>query len=177
MLTLLPFSAEHFDHLAGWFSSERELVQWGGPGMRFPLDLPQMQAMLAEERQQQPARINRTAFDDGGRLAGHVQVVLDWDNGVGRLARVAVAPSMRGQGLAAPMLSAALAELFALPGMERAELNVFSWNAAAIRTYEKLGFRMEGVRRSSVRVGEERWDTAIMGLLRDEWEARDKSAR
>ncbi len=177
MLTLRPFSTDHFDLLASWFSSERDLIQWGGPGSTFPLDEQQMRAMMAEERLHPPTRISRMAADDSGRLVGHVQVVLDWDNGVGRLARVAIAPAMRGQGLAAPMLSAILGQLFMLPGMERAELNVFSWNTAAIRTYEKLGFRMEGVRRSSVRVGQERWDTAIMGMLREEWTATGNSAR
>lgn len=168
MLTLLPFTADHFDQLASWFSSEQEVVQWGGPGMTFPLDAAQMRAMVAEEAQQPPGRICRVAVDAAGQVVGHVQIVLDWANGVGRLARVAVAPQRRGQGLAAPMLSAALRLLFALEGVERAELNVFTWNTAAIRTYEKLGFVMEGVRRSSVRVGAERWDTAIMGLLRGE---------
>lgn len=43
------------------------------------------------------------------------------------------------------------------------------FNAAAIRTYESLGFTLEGVRRSSTRVGDERWDTGMMGLLASEW--------
>nr|WP_313618177.1 GNAT family protein [Agrobacterium sp.] len=51
------------------------------------------------------------------------------------------------------------------------ELNVYTWNAPAIRTYAKVGFVPEGVRRSSVQVGDERWDTAIMGMLRAEWGA------
>ena len=53
--------------------------------------------------------------------------------------------------------------------IERLELNVFPFNAPAMRTYAKLGFVREGVRRSSARVGGERWDTVIMAILREDW--------
>ncbi|WP_267880372.1 GNAT family N-acetyltransferase [Sinorhizobium meliloti] len=91
--------------------------------------------------------------------------------GVARIGRVMVAPTMRGQGLAKSLLEAALEQAFSHPEIERTELNVYSWNSAAIRTYNKVGFFHEGVRRSSVKVGDERWDTAIMSMLRSEWEA------
>ena len=57
-------------------------------------------------------------------------------------------------------------EAFSTPGIERLELNVYMFNQPALRTYEALGFKLEGVRRASTRVGEQRWDTGIMGLLR-----------
>jgi RimJ/RimL family protein N-acetyltransferase len=82
---------------------------------------------------------------------------------------VGVAPAARGRGLAVPMLRLVLERAFAWPEIERVELNVYTWNTPAIRAYARLGFVHEGVRRSSVKVGPERWDTAIMGLLRAEW--------
>lgn len=81
-----------------------------------------------------------------------------------------MSPAMRGRRLSIPMLRLVLAEAFADAAIERLELNVYSWNVAAIRTYSKLGFVPEGVRRSSVKVDDERWDTAIMGMLRREWD-------
>lgn len=105
------------------------------------------------------------------RLVGHAQLRFDWCNGNAALWRIGIAPGCRGRGFAVPMLRLVLEEAFARPGMERAELNVYSWNTPAIRTYERLGFAAEGVRRSATRVGTERWDTAVMGLLRAEWEA------
>ena len=47
-LALVPFTAAHFATLAGWFASEREVVQWGGSAVRFPLDDLQLQAMTDE---------------------------------------------------------------------------------------------------------------------------------
>ena len=58
---------------------------------------------------------------------------------------------------------------FERAGIERVELYVYAWNAAAIRTSGRLGFLYEGTQRSLVRVGSERWDTIVMTVLRGEW--------
>ena len=171
-LTLIPFTSNHFAALQSWFADERSLAQWGGSGLDFPLSEQAMQGMLAEGKTDPPGRLCRMAIDDRGALVGHVQIALDWVDGVGRLSRVAIAPDRRGKGHANALLTLALVELFSHEEMQRAELNVYTWNDVAIRTYEKLGFVREGVRRSCTKVGTERWDTAIMGLLRSEWEQR-----
>jgi RimJ/RimL family protein N-acetyltransferase len=169
MLTLIPFTPEHFPILSGWFQSEKDVVQWGGPRLSYPLGAEQLQAMLDEGRIAPPSRLCWMASDTEDRLVGHVQLGFDWRNGLACVARVAIAPSMRGRGLAIPMLLPVLDQAFAHAEIERVELNVYSWNAPAIRAYLRLGFTHEGTRRSSARVGDERWDTAIMGLLRREW--------
>ncbi|KSV70251.1 hypothetical protein N183_29385 [Sinorhizobium sp. Sb3] len=151
-----------------WFSNLEALVQWGGPGLSFPLEAAQLEAMLAETTTVEPTRWMFAGLADE-KLAGHAQVALDWQNGVGRLSRVAINPRMRGRGLARPFLREVTSRFFAHPAFERLELNVYTFNEAAIRTYRSLGFREEGVRRSSAKVGDVRWDTAIYGLLRNEW--------
>lgn len=166
-LRLVPFAAAHFATLVRWFSSEEEVVQWGGPGVSFPLDASQLDVMLGETRARPPGRLAWMA-EGRDRMVGHAQLGLDWRNGNALLARVAVAPDERGRGLAAAMLRQVIGCGFALPGFERIELNVYSFNTPAIRLYERLGFVREGVRRSSTRVGNNRWDTVIMGLLRSE---------
>lgn len=154
--------------MLGWFSNLEALVQWGGPGLSFPLEAAQLEAMLAGTEAVEPERSIFAGLVDS-KLAGHAQVALDWQNGVGRLSRVAINPDMRGLGLAGPFLREVTTRFFADPAFERLELNVYTFNEAAIRTYRSLGFREEGVRRSSARVGDVRWDTAIYGLLRNEW--------
>jgi RimJ/RimL family protein N-acetyltransferase len=107
----------------------------------------------------------------GDTAVGHAQLAYEWRDGNARLGRVAIAPAERGQGLARPMVTLMIEEAFRTPGIERLELNVYMFNTRAIRTYEALGFTMEGVRRSSTRAGDARWDTGMMGLLRTEWQA------
>ncbi|PSJ43271.1 GNAT family N-acetyltransferase [Allosphingosinicella deserti] len=167
-LGLIPFAPEHFAVLAGWFATEAELVSWGGPFLEHPLRRDQMQAMIDEGAGTPPGRLCWMGVH-ADRPVGHVQLAFDWRNGSARLARVAIAPDARGQGLAVPMVRQVVDRAFAHHEVERLELNVYAWNRAAIRTYRRLGFVTEGVRRSSTRVGSERWDTAIMAVLRGEW--------
>ena len=172
MIELVPFEPAYFARLISWFPTEAQAVQWAGPTVTAPLDDAQLQAMLDEGRGDPPARLCWMARQSDGhddRIVGHAQLGFDWRNGNARLSRVAVAPAARGQGLARPMLALVIARAFAFPEIERVELNVYPFNGPALRTYAALGFVQEGLRRSSARVGSERWDTIHMGLLRSDW--------
>lgn len=170
-IVLEAFAPEHFEALTGWFHSDAELIQWAGPTLDFPLDRAQCAAMLAETQGDLPERLIWSARSAEGRIVGHVQMALDRRNGIGRPGRVGIAPDARGRGFGFSMLAAVVDQTFAMEGMERLELNVYTFNTPAIRTYEKLGFVHEGVRRSCARVGDERWDMAMMGLLKTEYQA------
>jgi RimJ/RimL family protein N-acetyltransferase len=55
--------------------------------------------------------------------------------------------------------------------LHRVWLRVFEYNERGIRTYERVGFKREGVlRQDRFRAGRY-WDTIVMGLLRHEHEA------
>lgn len=169
MPNLVPFAPGHFLVLSDWFASQADVVQWGGPFLSFPLTDEELRRMLAEADLVPPSRLC-WMLENNGSLIGHAQLSFDWRNGIALLARVAIAPPARGRGLAVPMLALVLKEAFSRPEIVRVELNVYAWNAPAIRCYERLGFKAEGIRRSSALVNGERWDTAIMGLLRQEWQ-------
>jgi len=55
--------------------------------------------------------------------------------------------------------------------LHRVSLNVFEYNQRAIRSYEKVGFVVEGRERQFMRREGQRWDMIFMGILRAEWEA------
>jgi RimJ/RimL family protein N-acetyltransferase len=59
---------------------------------------------------------------------------------------------------------------FNVLNLHRVSLGVFAYNARAIRSYEKCGFRLEGCLRQCLNRDGRRWDIFIMGLLRSEWE-------
>lgn len=162
------FCRADIPHLLTWFRTRAELTQWGGPKRRFPLDEPQMAALLAETAGEQPGR-RIWAGERQGSLVAMASAVLDWDQGNALLTMVGVAPGARGQGLAAPFIRKVVQAVFQEPAFERLELNVYTFNTAAIRTYDALGFVREGVRRSMVRVGDERWDAAHYSMLRTEY--------
>lgn len=169
MLTLRPFSTSDYPLLASWFTSLPEVVQWGGSHVSYPLTAADMDAMLREGRSQPPSRRCWMAYRDDTPV-GHAQLAYEWRDGNARLGRIAIAPDARGQGLARPMVALMIDEAFRAPSIERLELNVYMFNTPAIRTYQALGFTLEGVRHSSTRAGQARWDTGMMGLLRSEWQ-------
>lgn len=166
-MEIRPLESRDFAVILGWFPNEAALVQWGGPQVRYPLDAAQLERMVQEGRDEPPRRLLWVAETDG-QVVAHAQVALDWRHGVGRLGRVGIAPSYRGRGLAVPFLERVVEAFFGHPEFERLELNVYTFNEPAIKTYRQLGFAQEGVRRSAVRVGDARWDTAIFALLRNE---------
>lgn len=168
-MELIPFTAQYFPILASWFKSEADVVQWGGPLMHYPLDDVQLQALLNECTVTPPRRKCWMA-EDAGKIVGHIELGFDWRNGDAIVQRVAINPEFRGCGLAEPMVRLAVKEAFAIPEIERLELNVFTFNTRAISVYSRIGFKQEGVRRSSTRVGNERWDGMIMAILRDEFQ-------
>lgn len=172
MLTLRPFAPADYALLSSWFNCLSDVVQWGGSHLSYPLAQADLDAMLREGEVQPPTRRCWMACR-GDTPVGHAQLAYDWRDGNARLGRVAIAPAERGQGLAGPMVTLLIDEAFRTPGIERLELNVYMFNQPAIRTYQKLGFTLEGVRRSSTRAGEARWDTGMMGLLLTEWRPAD----
>jgi RimJ/RimL family protein N-acetyltransferase len=58
---------------------------------------------------------------------------------------------------------------FGVYNLHRIELEVFSYNGRAIKAYEKIGFKHEGIKRESMFYNHEYHDTIIMGLLKSEF--------
>jgi len=170
------FTAEDRFTLSGWFSSQADVTQWAGPGVAWPLD-DTFLATLLDSGQQQPARLLTFSGRINEELAVVAQLGFDWDNHLACVCRVVVNPAMRGKGLAEKMLQQLIATAFRQEAIERIELRVYTFNAAAIRTYEKLGFMREGVQRRCVAVGDERWDCAIYGMLREESPANKQGVK
>ncbi len=87
------------------------------------------------------------------------------------LKQIAAAPP--GQGLGTALLAGLLDEAFGSLGAWRFWLDCFAGNARAQRSYEKLGFRRDGVLREAYRLPDgTRRDLVLMALLKPEWTAR-----
>jgi UDP-4-amino-4,6-dideoxy-N-acetyl-beta-L-altrosamine N-acetyltransferase len=76
-----------------------------------------------------------------------------------------------GQGFGTEAMFLMLQYAFDTLNLHRVGLQVFEYNERAIRVYEKLGFRQEGVLRQEHYREGRYWDTMFMGLLREEWRA------
>jgi len=78
--------------------------------------------------------------------------------------------SQRGRGYGLEAVRLLLEFAFNDLNLHRVYLHVFSTNTAAIRLYEKAGFKKEGMLREAAHINGKYVDVAVMGILRDEHE-------
>ncbi len=179
MIELQRFEDRDIDRLLGWIGSEeRALVQWAGPVFRHPLDRAQLEAHLATAREPgADRRVFKAVEAKSGRVVGHAELtVIDETEKSARISRMLVGErSRRGQGLGEQILRAVLRVAFVELGLLHVTLGVYDFNHAAIRCYEKLGFRREATRHEAVRVGGESW-TSIQMKLSAEDRSREAEA-
>ncbi len=129
-MQIRPANQEDLRELSGWFRTEQEVKQWGGPGMHFPLDLQRLRVDIGWGTARSFALI-----DDDGRLVGFAQILERF--GRRHLARVAVAPGMRGRGIGGHLVTAVLEAAGDGPDFS---LFVYEDNVAARKLYEAMGF-------------------------------------
>jgi RimJ/RimL family protein N-acetyltransferase len=61
---------------------------------------------------------------------------------------------------------------FETVNLNRVWLHVYEFNERGIRTYERVGFQKEGVLRQETFREGRYWNTLLMAILREEWEAQ-----
>ena len=83
-------------------------------------------------------------------------------------------PGNEGRGIARECLSALISQLFQAEHFHRLFADVDPRNTRSCRLLEKLGFKREGYLRHTMKTHIGWCDTALYGLLSDEW--RGKSA-
>lgn len=112
------------------------------------------------------------------RLIGFVALhSIEWNNQVGEISIGIGCSADWGKGYGTEALRLALGFAFNELNLNRVWLTVIGYNTRAVRTYEKVGFRHEGVlRQAGLRDGK-RYDLLAMGLLREEWECQADAPR
>ncbi|PZT55259.1 GNAT family N-acetyltransferase [Paenibacillus silvae] len=81
-------------------------------------------------------------------------------------------PEQQGKGYGSEAMLLMLDYGFGIANLHRIELEVFTFNERAIRTYEKLGFQREGVKRDVLYYNHEYHDAILMSMLEDEFRQR-----
>jgi RimJ/RimL family protein N-acetyltransferase len=77
-----------------------------------------------------------------------------------------------GKGYGTEAMRLLLSIVFDYQGWHRADLWTLAENERAIKSFEKVGFRLEGRERESAFYGGRYHDVVLMGLLKPEWDAR-----
>ncbi len=77
--------------------------------------------------------------------------------------------SVRGQGVGTQAIRLGLEKVFRERGCHKVWLTVHEKNTAAIKTYESVGFRKEGLLREEFIYRGQRLNSHYMGILASEW--------
>lgn len=131
-MRLLPCTLDHAATVASWPVSAAEVVQWCGL-REFPVTGATVAAW-----QREPDVAARVLVD-GERLLGYGELWFDAEEDEVELARLVVAPGVRGQGLGRELVRGLLAEA-RLSGLSDVFMRVHPDNAAALRCYRGAGF-------------------------------------
>ncbi len=131
----------------------------------------QIQLFLEKEQSEDPTAISfsvRTLADD--RMIGFVVFDgINWQHGDTFVAIGVGDPDYRGRGYGTDAMRVMLRFGFQELNLHRIQLNAFSYNERAIKSYLKAGFVLEGRARGMLLRDGQRWDFVYMGVLRKEW--------
>lgn len=109
---------------------------------------------------------------DGEKLAGIVGFIHQERQRArhrGEVVQMYVDASYRGQHLGESLLRGLLNQVFSLEGVEQAQLSVVAHNRAAIRLYERIGFRTFGIQPNYFKVGAHYYDQQFMQLMKGDF--------
>jgi len=126
-----PANEEDLAELSGWFLTESEARNWGGPSIHFPLSLEQLKIDIEWDFADSYALV-----DERGNLLGFAQAFNKF--GYKHLGRVVISPEMHGRKLGYKLM----ASLFNAAGTDGVSFSLFVYedNIPAKSLYESIGF-------------------------------------
>lgn len=153
MIQLARFQPEDFDRLISWMDSEELLVQVAGPIFTYPLTSTQLVTYL-EDDQRYAFKVIET---HSGEVIGHAEIYKTKEHSA-KICRVLIGDqSFRGKGIGKELIKQLVDYSIAHLNINFVELNVYDWNTAAIKCYEKVGFVINPDKFTTIEVKENTW--------------------
>lgn len=163
MIKIEPFTESSFDQFISWIDNPEILITIAGNYFSYPVTHEQLYKYLNDK--------TSIAFDvwDENKLIGHSEII-DMGNGLYKLDKVILGDkSIRGKGLGQQLMNELVKYSFEILNADVVELNVFDWNVAGIRCYEKTGFSFTPGKKMSFKVGELEWQALNMTIDKNKW--------
>ena len=145
-MELKKYKQEDSAIICSWIKDEKTLYQWSADRIgKFPLSDNDLNEEYAP-RLNSNRFIPLCAFDDRGKLAGHLYIRYpdEADNSTVRFGFVIVDPVLRGHGNGKKMLQLAIDYAKNVLGASKITLGVFANNDSARYCYESVGFKPAG---------------------------------
>lgn len=153
MIQLAAFKPTDFKKLISWIDSEELLVQFAGPAFTYPLTEEQLVTYLEDG--------NRIVFKvidiNTNETIGHAEIYRTPEN-TAKICRILIGDeAYRGKGLGKEIINQLVAYSINSLNTSSIELNVYDWNTAAIKCYEKAGFVINPEKYTTIEVKGNTW--------------------
>ena len=130
----------------------------------------QLAAYIEEQQKSSTAYPFAIRLLDADDLIGYCELDgILWSQGTGWVSIGIGDPALRERGYGTEAMRLLLTLAFDELNLRRVQLTVFSYNAPAIRVYEKLGFQREGLFREFLYRDGRTFDMVLYGVLRREF--------
>jgi RimJ/RimL family protein N-acetyltransferase len=176
MIRLEYFTKDDFDQLIGWIHNEHLLTNWSGSLFRFPLTSESLEWYLEDTNDPGTSdALVYKAIDNRGITIGHISLgSISRKNRAARISRVLVGDNAeKGKGICTAMINEVTRIGFSQLNLHRISLGVYDFNHAALRCYEKAGFKKEGLQRDILFHNNEYWSLVEMSMLENEWREKN----
>ena len=164
MIRLEAFQRADFDRFINWIDSAELLITIAGNEFTFPLTPDQLDRYLLVS----DSHLFNVVDTADKKVVGHAQLIQSGD-GMYKIDKLIIGDKTnRGKGRGQAVINALLTYAFENLNAEIVELNVFDWNVAGIKCYEKCGFKVNPGKKQVFQVGDETWDTINMVVRKTE---------
>lgn len=137
----------------------------------FPKNVEDVKEMVSEVRKSNAAYIFAIKSINDHEFLGVTGFEnICWNNGTALIYIGIGEEKHRGRGYAKEAFRLTMEFGFQELNLHRIYLTVLEYNEPAIKLYEKLGFKREGVYREAIHRDGKRYDMYLYGVLRPEWE-------
>ena len=164
LVKLSPFLQKDFKKLISWVESEEAMVQFAGTYFQFPLTEAQLDHYLKDKNR----FVYKVVHTITNTVIGHAEIFFNYPTAI--LCRIIIGEKQyRGQGIGQQIVNSLLEISFNQLRAEKALLNVFEWNIAAIKCYQKVGFTINPDKLKTTRVNSHAWTALHMSIDRQTW--------
>jgi RimJ/RimL family protein N-acetyltransferase len=164
LIKLRAFLKPDFERLISWIDNEEAMVQFAGTYFSFPITKTQLQQYLDDKSR----FVYKVVYTPTNTVIGHAEIFLNYPTAV--FCRIIIGEEKyRGKGLGQQIIKSLLEISFTQLGAAVAMLNVFDWNIAAIKCYEKVGFTINPGMSRMRQVNGKTWRALNMSIDKTTW--------
>jgi RimJ/RimL family protein N-acetyltransferase len=175
LVRLAAIDAEQDAEAFARWDLDSEYLRQLGSGPHLPNRARKIKEAIVKEQNEDPNTVAlavRTLADD--TLIGFVAFDgINWEHGESFVAIGIGDPAYRGNGYGTDAMRVMLRYGFMELNLYRIQLDAFSYNERAIRSYLKVGFVEDGRQRGMLLRDGCRWDFVYMSVLLAAWQAQN----